>query len=59
MFKSKRRGLLNYIPYTILENGAYSLEINSLYINENKNNLILEGENQLGVIDSMSVKTYL
>ena len=57
--KNYKKIIINYIPYTILENGAYSLEINSLNNNEKKNNLILEGENQLGVIDSMSVKTYL
>lgn len=50
--------IINYIPFNTLENGIYLLEINSLYI-EQMQNLFSEGEKQNGIIDTLSVKTYL
>ena len=46
-----------YIPYDIIDNGKYTLDINSLCV-EKGNNIIKNGESQKSIIDSISVKTY-
>ena len=56
--KNIKNIIVNYTPYNILENEMYLLEINSLYIEQGKN-LISEEEKQNGIIDTLSVKTYL
>ena len=54
--KNERIKLINYIPYDIIDNGKYTLDIKSLYIE--KNNIIQNDQSYKSIINTMSVKTY-
>ena len=55
--KNERIKLINYIPYDIIDNGKYNLDIKSLNI-EKYNNIIKNDQRYQSIIDTMSVKTY-
>ena len=52
------KNIISYIPYNIIENGKYSIEMDSLYI-EKGDNLIKNNEKHNSIIDTLSAKTYL
>jgi hypothetical protein len=56
--KDIMKNIINYIPYKIIENGKYSLNINSLSF-EKGENLLKNNEKQNGIIDTLSALTYL